>query len=381
MHSQKATTDLIYDDKKKEGSDSPYDTLNNVNNMIGGFFQEELSRKPTDELDEIKQYCLKLAFYRLGLYSKYEEASRDTGVFNFFLERVIVDLEEKLKKLNGYLEIYNSKKYQKPEYHEKRQSINIHYGIAKTEDLLERAKIDYFFINRLNVATPPLIKSDIELIQKSKGLMPRGMGKNYAKLLIANIPELKKHYEKLSTLDRVWIVKGLNSTESEIYFGKIIIDDIFKSVKSSDDDHFYLVNQSNGFDSQTLNNYFSNKLSDLKKDKVLSVKTKIETVLDDAIKKGINKPWPLGWAGSRHSIQYKGQTFQVPQGIATIYQLATPENHDNKNAMNLAYESIKTILNDKQWDSRQTFFRKITGSKRSDETKEEYNSLSQLIGL
>ena len=112
-----------------------------------------------------------------------------------------------------------------------------------------------------------------------------------------------------------------------------------------------------------------------KQAKIAEIMSEIITKLEQAISYKTDTPWNLGWAGSRRSISYKGQTFQVPQGIYEVYKLAS----ENTNGDN--YEKIQTIVKEKAEspDPVTNFFRTVVGCRQSEEVQDTYAELNTIV--
>jgi len=365
---------LTVEDEKSTVSNTHNETLQRANVKIGERFRIELTKTPKNISEEIKQYCLKLSMFRLTLKKKYEEAKGDIGVFRFFLETLFAELEKQLQTLSAYSERCNTVVQEgstATQVSQQRLNLDsIDDEIYSVSILLDKAKQDYFFINRCNISTSILIQKDIESIKNSSSSMPIRKLEKYQTMLKVHVPELEEHCKAISTENLLLQAQRLESSDRDFYFGKGIINAIFKRVNSSDNSHFFLLNQ-NSFKFNELQVYYNKKLSDLKKYKLALLLNKIERKLDNSITKGNNQPWPLGWAGSNSFIQYKGKIFKVPQGIAEVY----------KNSKLMNYAVVNEILIDKLQGSGQSFFKTITGTKRSKDTNEEYKQLRQLVSI
>ncbi|MFA5959423.1 MAG: hypothetical protein WC785_02810 [Tatlockia sp.] len=111
----------------------------------------------------------------------------------------------------------------------------------------------------------------------------------------------------------------------------------------------------------------------------------IEQQINLKLKK--QNPWPLGFFGSKHKIDFEGRKIEVPQGICELKKTLT-EVKTNKKTPKQGLEAIHSLVSEKTWasadDSLWAGFKRLLftllGCGRSEETANEYYKIYHTIG-
>lgn len=109
-------------------------------------------------------------------------------------------------------------------------------------------------------------------------------------------------------------------------------------------------------------------------DKTFTAMTKhIQRILENAKQ---DKPWSLGWGGSKYCIQYDEKWYEVPKGVFKIYQILSKTGKTH-----VELEQIREILHTARGSANElgAFAQSVFGCARSDDTSLTYAALSLRI--
>ena len=318
-------------------NDKPTDIIHNVNNMIKQTFDKALSSP--DEFEQIKVTLAGHGWDRLHMQTHYEEAKAfSIGTAKFALDKILESLleheayENKLSKDIGKF----------PPHMQSYLNFLPETGrrINRLKDFFES---EYFKIDPSQRDMPPYLREKIHLLKAKEASCFDCQNSLLQAIVLFSNPENRLSFtqddlkmiansHKHSYLNLLIGKFALREAESSIAYIEIATDLLIPEEPS----HYERRNMVLENKKETaLNNEALLKeiktfvtTNDEFQVKCKLIKTKIESKLD---RSHSMEPWGLGWMGSRYTLKYQGQNFNVPKGIHDLYMLVqSPDENADK---------------------------------------------------